>query len=109
MIRDIYRVMPNYDHECQDDSCKHQWEDTYSINTPPPTTCPKCGKETAQRMISLGSKGVVELTGKELLAKLQADAKQLVKDARKDEKLYANLLGEAKYQDLQTRLDRRKR
>ena len=101
--------MPSYDHECQNESCKHEWEDTYSVKVDPPKLCPKCGLETAKRVISLNGKPVVELEGKELLAKLQADAKQLVKDARKDEKLYANLLGEAKYESLQSAADKRKR
>lgn len=75
--------------------------------------CPQCkedGKEqTIKRLISLGGKGVVELSGQDLINKLKDDAKQLQKDASKSEKIYSNLLGESKYNDLQTKLDRRKR
>jgi putative FmdB family regulatory protein len=101
--------MPTYEHACSNDACKHEWDDTYSIKVEPPKVCPKCGLETAKRLISLGGKGVVELSGQDLLDKLKTDTKQLKKDMNKSENVYANLLGESKYQDLQSRMDRRKR
>jgi putative FmdB family regulatory protein len=99
--------MPDYEHLCE--TCKHEWEDTYSIKQDPPKFCPSCGAESVKRLISLGGKGVVELYGQDLIAKVKGDAQQLKKDAAKSEKIYSNLLGEGKYNDLQTRLDRRKR
>lgn len=101
--------MPTYEHACSNESCKHEWEDNYSIKAEPPKTCPKCGLETAKRLISLGGKGVVELYGQDLVDKLKSDAQQLKKDANKSENVYANLLGPDKYQKLQTQMDRRKR
>jgi putative FmdB family regulatory protein len=101
--------MPTYEHACTNESCKNEWEDTYSIKEEPPKVCPKCGLETAKRLISLGGKGVVELYGQDLVDKLKSDTQQLKKDASKNENVYANLLGESKYNDLQTRMDRRKR
>jgi hypothetical protein len=101
--------MPTYEHICINESCKHEWEDNYSIKLDPPKICPKCGLETAKRLISLGGKGVVELCGQDLIDKLKSDSKQLKKDMHKSDKIYANMLGESKYHDLQTRLDRRKR
>lgn len=99
--------MPTYEHRC--DTCKHEWEDTYSIKADPPKNCPQCNAESVVRLISLGGKGVVELNGQELIDKIKGDAKQLQKDAAKSDKVYANLLGEGRYHDLQTKLDRRKR
>ena len=99
--------MPTYEHMCQ--SCSHEWEDEYSIKAEPPQFCPKCNAKTAKRLISLGGKGVVELNGHELVEKLKGDAQQIKRDASKSDKMYANLLGESRYNDLQTRLDRRKR
>lgn len=101
--------MPTYEHQCT--TCQHIWEDYYSIKAEPPKVCPKteCGAETVIRLISLGSKGVVELTGQELVDKLKGDAQQLKKDAAKSEKVYANLLGEDKYQSLQNRMDQQRR
>lgn len=99
--------MPTYEHRC--DTCKHEWEDSYSIKAEPPKQCPKCQAETVTRLISLGGKGVVELTGQELVDKLKSDANKIKAEAAKDEKVYANLLGEEKYQNLQTQMDRRKR
>ena len=101
--------MPTYEHKCQIESCQHEWEDSYSIKADPPKVCPKCGAESVKRLISLGGKGVVELYGQDLVEKIKGDAQQLKKDATKSDKVYANLLGESKYHDLQTRMDRRKR
>ena|SRR6266699_2973600 len=102
--------MPEYDHKCQNEECKHEWSDTYSIKQDPPTTCPQCKQETAKRLISGGSgRGIVELSGQDLVNKVKADAQQLKRDAAKDERKYANLLGESKYQDLQVRMDRQRR
>jgi putative FmdB family regulatory protein len=102
--------MPEYDHACQNEECKHEWSDTYSIKQDPPKDCPKCGQATAKRLISGGSgRGIVELYGDDLVKKVKADAQQLKRDAAKDERTYANLLGETKYQDLQTRMDRQRR
>ena len=82
----------------------------YSITKDPPKLCPQCNQETAQRVISGGSgKGVVELVGQELVDKLKGDAKKLKGDAAASEKVYANLLGDDKYQALQQRIDKQKR
>ena len=100
--------MPDYEHICENVECKHEWEATYSIKVDPPKNCPKCNQETAKRLISLNGKGVVELTGSDYVDKVKSDAKQLQRDASKNEKLYANMLGENKYNGLQSRLDRQK-
>lgn len=99
--------MPTYEHRC--DTCKHEWEDSYSIKADPPKTCPECKAETVTRLISGTAKGVVELYGQDLIDKVKADAKKVKAEAAKDEKVYANLLGEDKYQSLQTRMDQRRR
>jgi len=102
--------MPTYEHKCQSLECGYEWEDEYSIKQDPPKVCPKCQKETAKRLVSGGSgRGTVELGANELIAKLKDDAKTLQKDAAKNEKVYANLLGEDRYQSMQTRMDNRKR
>lgn len=101
--------MPTYEHQCTDKECGHEWEDIYSIVQDPPKVCPKCGKETAMRLISLGGKGVVELTGQDLVDKTKQDIKKLKQDMQSSDKVYANMLGESKYHDLQTKLDKRKR
>ena len=99
--------MPDYEHRC--DTCKHEWEETYSIKLDPPKACPTCKAETVTRLISLGGKGIVELTGQELVDKCKAYAQVLKKDMAAKEKVYANLLGEDKYQSLQNRIDKQKR
>lgn len=102
--------MPTYAHECTEESCKHEWEDFYSITTDPPKVCPKCNKETAKRLVCGGSgKGVVELYGQDLVDKIKVDARDLQKTAAKNENVYANLLGESRYNSLQSSFDSRKR
>ena len=102
--------MPTYTHICQRSECLHEWEDYYSIKADPPKTCPKCQQETAQRVISGGSgRGIVELTGHDLDAKIKEDVRQLKSEAANSEQKYANLIGEGKYQELQQGLDRGKR
>lgn len=101
--------MPTYEHACSNPECKNEWEDFYSIKAEPPKVCPKCNQETAQRVISGGSgRGIVELTGHDLTDKIKSDAKQIQRDAAKDERKYANLLGEGRYQNLQSQMDRKR-
>lgn len=102
--------MPTYSHACSNETCLHEWEDFYSITADPPTQCPKCGFETAKRVISGGSgRGIVELYGQDLVDKVKSDAKNIQKQASKNENMYANLLGESRYQSLQSRFDSRKK
>ena len=99
--------MPTYEHQCT--ACLHEWEDDYSIKQDPPKVCPKCNQETAKRLISLGSRGVVELTGQDLVDKCKNDAKQIKADMHKSANKYANMLGEDRYQQLQSKMDQQKR
>lgn len=46
--------MPTYEYKCKEESCSHKWEETQSIKESATTKCPKCKKETAQRLISGG-------------------------------------------------------
>lgn len=102
--------MPTYSHKCTDTECNNEWEDYYSIVKNPPTICPKCGKETAQRLIDGGmGRGIVELGSTEILAKSKEDIRKFRKETYASEKNYANVLGEVKYQNLQTQLDKNKR
>jgi putative FmdB family regulatory protein len=101
--------MPTYEYECPNHGIFEEYH-SMSIKL---EHCPQCKEggteQTVKRLISLGSRGVVELTGQELVDKLKGDAQQLKKDAAKSEKLYANLLGEDKMQNLQVRLDQQRK
>lgn len=103
--------MPTYEFLHDVEGCKHEWEEVRSIKAADPTHCPKCEAEgNIVHLVSGGSgRGVVELTGQDLIDKCRADAQVLKKDAAKSEKLYANLLGEDKMQSMQQRIDRQKR
>ena len=100
--------MPTYEYQCED--CKHEWEDFVSMSAPLPEVCPSChAKGKTQKLISLGSKGIVELYGQDLVDKIKGDAQKMKQEAAKNENVYANLLGEEKYQSLQTKMDQQKR
>ena len=103
--------MPTYEFFHASDDCKHEWEEYLSIKAPDPEECPKCkAKGNIIRLISGGSgRGIVELTGQDLVDKVKADTKQLKKDMHAKESVYSNLLGSDKYQQLQQRIDRQKR
>lgn len=102
--------MPTYDHVCTSEECKFEWEDFYSIKADPPKNCPQCNKETVQRLISGGcGRGIVELTGRDLVDKVKADAQVLKREAYANERTYSNIIGESRYQSLQQRLDKQKR
>jgi|SRR6185436_1200616 len=101
--------MPTYLYKCP---IHNEFEEEHSIKIKL-DFCPKCKEEgkdeiKIERLINCMTIGVVELTGQDLVNKIKQDAKNLKEDASKNEKIYANLLGEDKYQNLQSQMDRRK-
>jgi len=101
--------MPTYQHECQNKECNHEWEDFYSMSKDPPTTCPKCLQETAKRVLTPTGGGRVTLYGDELIASVKQGAEKMKKDIYGSEKNYSNVLGEDRYNKIQTSLDRNKK
>ena len=100
--------MPTYEFQCE--NCNHEWEVYQSMSAPNPDECPSCKvKDKVKKLISLGSRGVVELYGQDLVDKIKSDAKKTKEEAAKDERIYANLLGESKYESLQKKIDSNKR
>jgi putative FmdB family regulatory protein len=103
--------MPTYLYEC---SVHGEFEEEHSIKITL-EDCPKCQAENLppqklKPLISGGSgRGIVELYGDELVKKCREDAQKIKKDAAQSEKMYANLLGEAKMESLQQRFDKQKR
>lgn len=45
--------MPTYEYGCS--ACGQEWEELQRITEPPIEVCPKCGKNTAHRLISAGT------------------------------------------------------
>ena len=88
--------MPTYDHFCS--RCSGSFEDIYSMKDPVPTKCPLCQEEGfVKRLISRPAKGVVELTGQDLLTHVKEEAGKAVLEARQNENFKANFIGESKY------------
>ena len=52
--------MPDYEYECTNKKCKHEWEVNQKITEDALTTCPKCKKKTAKRLISGGVGFILE-------------------------------------------------
>lgn len=101
--------MPVYDYECQ---LHGIFEEEHSIKIKL-EYCPKCKEEGIDqkitRLISLGGKGVVELYGQDLVNKCKEDGRKMKEEMHNSANTYANYLGESKYNQLQTQLDRRRR
>ena|SRR5271170_181398 len=103
--------MPTYLYECPTHG---EFEESHSI-TIKLETCPKCKGENVdppcelRRLINCSSKGTVELTGHELVAKMKDDVNQIKKDMASSEKVYSNMLGEANYENLQKKMDKNKK
>lgn len=102
--------MPTYLYECPTHG---EFEEYHSMSNML-ELCPKCKEagvepQKLKQLINCLSKGTVELYGDELISKLKGDAQKLKGDAAKSEKVYANLLGDDKYQALQTKMDKNKR
>jgi putative FmdB family regulatory protein len=101
--------MPTYLYFCDTHG---EFEEYHSI-TIKLTRCPQCkeaGKDQEiKRLIPQGgAKGVVELTGHELVAKTKEDAQKFKREVYANEKAYANVVGDGVYQGLQKRIDRNK-
>ncbi|HLG27098.1 MAG TPA: zinc ribbon domain-containing protein [Paenisporosarcina sp.] len=98
--------MVTYEHLCE--KCNNEFEDIYGMTEPIPTKCPLCGCDgRVKRLVSGGSgRGIVNLTGHELQAKLRQEGRDLKRAALKDEKVLANLVGEDKFQKNTVKLEK---
>jgi putative FmdB family regulatory protein len=102
--------MPTYLYLCETHG---EFEEFHSIKITL-EDCPKCKEEGVEpkklkRLIASATPGRMELSGDELKQHIKEGAKKLERDAAKSEKLYSNILGEAKYQQIQSQMDRRRR
>lgn len=100
--------MPTYLYKCP---IHNEFEEEHSIKIKL-EFCPKCSDEgkfdiKIERLINCVSKGTVELYGQDLIDKCKEDAKNIKKEMYKSANVYANMLGDDKYHQLQTQLDRR--
>jgi len=111
--------MPTYTYICSksiDDGGHGEFDEFHSIRDDAVLTeCILCRKEKdiatpVQRIISNNSsRGIVELTGRDLIDKTKADAEVFKREVHRNENLYANILSEAKYESLQRSIDKSKR
>jgi predicted nucleic acid-binding Zn ribbon protein len=104
-------MMPTYLYLCEVN--KEEFEEFHDMSEVI-EECPICKAKglpshAPKRLINCVSVGVVELTGQELINKLKEDGRKIKEESHKNANVYANLLGENKYHELQTKLDRRDR
>lgn len=101
--------MPTYLYECP---VHGEFEEFHSMSIKL-EHCPTCEKDAVvsevKRLICGTNRGVVELYGEDLVSKTKEDIRKMKTDMHKSEKVYANMLGEDKYQKLQTQMDNNKR
>jgi len=101
--------MPTYLYECETHG---EFEEYHSIRTKL-EECPQCKEanlpvKAPKRLITGNSKGVVILSGHELTAKTKEDIHKLKQEVYTDSKKYANIVGEDRYHNIQTKMDRDK-
>jgi putative FmdB family regulatory protein len=51
----LQRAPMTYEYHCTDPACQHAWEAEQKISEIALRVCPKCGKQTAKRLISQGT------------------------------------------------------
>lgn len=89
--------MPEYTHLCN--NCNEEFDDTYSIHSPPPDTCPLCGCiGKVKRLISGMPSVKMILQGQELKQHIKDENKKNQHKFKTDEKFKANVIGETKYE-----------
>jgi hypothetical protein len=101
--------MPTYLHQCDNAECLNEWEDYYSIASEPKTTCPVC-QQQGHRVIAGGSgRGIVSLTGQDLVNKVKADGANIERHAATSENFASNFIGEGLYEKRQQEMDTAKK
>lgn len=104
--------MPTYEYRCTINDI--EFEEFHSIVTQL-EECPICKEKNLEqhkpkRLISGGSgKGNVILTGHDLIEKTKSDTAKLKQEIKTNEKLHANIVGEQRFQEIQTNMDKSKR
>jgi len=53
----------DYEYICTNEECKHEWEEDQKITADALTTCVKCGKETAKRLVTGGQGFILNGSG----------------------------------------------
>lgn len=101
--------MPTYLYECP--ICS-EFEEFHS-NSTKLEECPMCAKNgvasKVNRLICGTNRGIIELYGQDLVDSVKADTEKIKRDASKSERIYSNIIGEDKYQGLQSSIDKQKR
>ena len=90
--------MPIYEHQCE--KCNHIWEDLFSSwRSPVPEECPNCKEKGHIKRLTSWCSGKVEYPfgSKEHVASLKEDARKIKQQAKNDENLRANIIGEDRY------------
>jgi putative FmdB family regulatory protein len=98
--------MPLYDYYC--DSCKQEWETSHSWKDPPLTVCELCNQaDQVKRLITMANKGTVELTGQDLKQHIKEETQKFQREVKGNEKAWANVVGEDRYQSQVKNRERR--
>jgi len=101
--------MPEYLYLCEVSNEEFETEHSIKIELEECLVCKKKELPThkPKRLIAGKTLGVVDYTGHELMQKTKEDAAKLKKEVYGSEKGYSSVIGEQRYHDIQTRMDRR--
>jgi len=92
--------MPVFDFQCS--SCDYLEEDYYlTTNEKPLTLCPKCGKETMQKLFPTNIQVRVSIGAQDLQQHIRNEQRKIRKELQTNENLRANIsgTGEAGYHE----------
>jgi putative FmdB family regulatory protein len=94
-----------FDFKCFE--CGYKFDELIGTNEADPTICPECKAEAVKRIPSIGH-CKMELSGQDLVDYTKRDAQRIKQEAHKNENIYANLVGESKYNEVVKASDKAK-
>lgn len=101
--------MPSYLYFCEVNNEEFETEHSIKVVANECEVCKNKGLENhiPKRLIYGSTLGKMEYTGNELVEKTKEETAKFKKEVYSNPKQYANIIGEEKYHQIQTKMDRR--
>lgn len=103
--------MPEYLYLCETNNQEFETEHSIKVELEECQVCKEKGlpNHKPKRLIAGRTAARVELSGREYTDKIKSDAAAYKKHVYSNETAYSNLIGESKYQSIQSDMDKRRR